>query len=80
MRLNFAGNSEETIREGIRRIGSAVQTQVGLISRLTASRPDSAHARSEQRPAPTDADESLADVVQLPRREGAARARRRRDG
>jgi 2-aminoadipate transaminase len=82
MRLNFAGNSEEDIREGIRRIGSAVHAQVGLISRLTAARSETARADAEERRsrANADADGVLADVVELPRRAGGAQARRRRDG
>ena len=90
MRLNFAGNSEENIREGIRRIGSAVRTQVGLISTLTGSR---ARARAtvtgkdvEQAPSDAEAgteagdgEAALADVVELPRRARGS-ARRRRDG
>jgi len=81
MRLNFAGNSEEVIREGIRRIGSAVRTQVGMISTLTGSRAEAADDRSEigQR-APRDDAAALADVVELPRRGARASTRRRRDG
>ena len=76
MRLNFAGNSEEVIREGIRRIGSAVRTQVGMISTLTGSR---AGAADEKR-APREDAAALADVVELPRRGARASARRHRDG
>jgi 2-aminoadipate transaminase len=81
MRLNFAGNSEEVIREGIRRIGSAVRTQVGLISTLTGSHAAAADDRSEtgQR-APREDSDTLADVVELPRRGARASARGRRDG
>src|SRR5205085_3304504 len=89
MRLNFAGNSEEHIREGIRRIGSAVQTQVGLISTLTGSRAraGAAPTGADAAPTPSGAGErgaggagaELADVVELPRRARGS-ARRRRDG
>jgi len=89
MRLNFAGNSEEHIREGIRRIGSAVQTQVGLISTLTGSRAraGAAPTGADAAPTPSGAGErgaggagaELADVVELPRRARGS-ARRRGDG
>jgi 2-aminoadipate transaminase len=85
MRLNFAGNSEEHIREGIRRIGSAVRTQVGLIATLTGS-----PARSSRASAGTGAPDEpvlekndktgLADVVELPRRRAGGPVRRHRDG
>jgi len=39
MRLNFAGVSEDDLREGIRRIGKVVSEQVGLYSTLTGVEP-----------------------------------------
>jgi 2-aminoadipate transaminase len=79
MRLNFAGNSEERIREGIRRIGRAVSTQVGLISTLTGSRPAAAAKPSGKPPAGGRSrarKEGLADVVELPRRDAGERRAR----
>src|SRR6202035_854684 len=37
MRLNFAGVSDDDIREGIRRIGRAVREQLRLLGSLTGS-------------------------------------------
>ncbi|MGA2321165.1 MAG: PLP-dependent aminotransferase family protein [Solirubrobacteraceae bacterium] len=72
IRLNFAGVPEQDIREGVRRIGRALGGQAGLFGALTGSPP----ARPEPGRAPAEGAE-MADVVQLPRREG--RARRRQD-
>src|ERR687895_570461 len=52
MRLNFSGSDEESIREGIRRIGEVVTEQVELYGTLTGEH--------EAVPAPA------ADVVQMP--------------
>jgi 2-aminoadipate transaminase len=41
MRLNFAGVSEDDLREGVRRIGKVVSEQVRLYSTLTGSEPAS---------------------------------------
>jgi 2-aminoadipate transaminase len=80
MRLNFSGVDEQAIREGIRRIGKVIQTQVAMYGTLTGTRalPPSSSAdapvATEQEP-PAGAP-ALADVVELPRRErdsGAAR-------
>ncbi len=68
MRLNFAGLTEEEIREGIRRIGRSMGADTGLLSTLTGSPPVRQPAK-KQAPAPP----GLADVVELPRR----RAKRR---
>jgi 2-aminoadipate transaminase len=66
MRLNFSGVTDDDIREGVRRIGKVVREQVGLYGTLTGN------AAGEEPPARRDAADpgSLADVVQLPRREG----------
>ncbi len=63
MRLNFAGVPEEDIREGIRRIGKVVREQVGLFGTLTGAKPV-----MPATPAPTE-EQTMADVVELPRRE-----------
>ena len=77
MRLNFAGVPDDDIREGIRRIGSAMREQLGLLGSLTATAEPSTPARAASR-APGEAT-PLADVVELPRRDDAASTRRRRD-
>ncbi len=73
MRLNFAGVPEQDIREGVRRIGTAMREQLGLLGSLSGS----------ARPAHGEAAEpdsgKLADVVALPVRDAAADERRRRD-
>jgi 2-aminoadipate transaminase len=82
MRLNFAGVPEDDIREGIRRIGKAVREQLGLLGSLTGSSAAAAGKRSQAKDEPVGDSEGsphLADVVALPRRDGAAPARRRRD-
>jgi 2-aminoadipate transaminase len=80
MRLNFAGVADSDIREGIRRIGSAIREQLGLLGSLTGSGEE---AGSRGRPqSPTggeDAGAPLADVVALPFRGAAGSARRRQD-
>jgi 2-aminoadipate transaminase len=81
MRLNFAGVPDRDIREGIRRIGKVAREQVGLYGTLTGS---PAPARSQAQPPSegeqgADAAGDLADVVELPRRDGESAARRRRD-
>ncbi len=81
MRLNFAGVADSDIREGIRRIGSAIREQLGLLGSLTGSgeaagsrgRPQEGKAGGEKAGAP------LADVVALPFRGEAGSARRRQD-
>jgi 2-aminoadipate transaminase len=77
MRLNFAGVPESDIREGIRRIGRAMGGQAGLLGALTGSMEGPANARPAAEDAPQDP--SLADVLELPRRDPQGRARRRRD-
>ncbi|MGH2762506.1 MAG: PLP-dependent aminotransferase family protein [Thermoleophilaceae bacterium] len=65
MRLNFSASDEESIREGIRRIGEVVTEQVRLYGTLTG----------ETR-APAGAREPAAEVVQIPT--PAQRSRRAR--
>ncbi|MDQ2760520.1 MAG: PLP-dependent aminotransferase family protein [Actinomycetota bacterium] len=77
MRLNFSGVGEDSIREGIRRIGEIVREQVALYDTLTGIRPRTAvtanagkrageRSRPESAPsAPGDADE-VAKVLRLP--------------
>jgi 2-aminoadipate transaminase len=51
MRLNFSGSDEDTIREGVRRIGEVVAEQVALYGTLTGDDRPAAPRRS---PAPPD--------------------------
>ncbi len=76
MRLNFAGSCEHDIREGVRRIGKAVPSQVRLDRTVTGKGPG---VRDASTPA-AGGDAALADVVELPRRDQPRSARRRRDG
>jgi hypothetical protein len=82
MRLNFSGVDELAIREGIRRIGKVIQTQVAMYGTLTGTRglPASADApdpaATSDSPPPASA---LADVVELPRRDRGPDAARRRE-
>jgi 2-aminoadipate transaminase len=89
MRLNFAGSTEEEIREGVRRIGAIMGGETGLFGALTKSQRPRARAREthadptqpQDQGAPTDGEEqaSLADVVELPRgstRSASKRVRR----
>src|SRR6202034_3936444 len=66
MRLNFAGVPEENIREGIRRIGKVVREQVGLFGTLTGTEPVARAAEPQER----EADPGMAEVVELPKRDG----------
>ena len=84
MRLNFAGVSEQDIREGIRRIGRSMREQLGLLGSLTGSHPTppkrgEAQARTGDAGGEGASQEQLADVVALPRREDGTPARRRSD-
>ncbi len=78
MRLNFAGVPDEEIRAGIRRIGSFMGGDTGLLDALKGARaprsavPASSPEASEESAAP---DPELADVVELPRRSGQRQAR-----
>ena len=75
MRLNFSGVDEESIREGVRRIGKVIAEQVAMYGTLTGVRPP-APAVAEATPGSV----GLADVVSLPQRPagGAGQARRSR--
>ena len=64
MRLNFSASDEESIREGIRRIGKVVREQVALYGTLTGQ-PAQRPARPQE-PAPAQAGQ--AEVVPLRRR------------
>ncbi len=78
MRLNFSGVDEDSIREGIRRIGKVIRTQVAMYGTLTGVRATPAPA--DEAAAPPAPKPSLADVVELPRRErGSSAARRHED-
>ena len=82
MRLNFAGSPEPEIREGIRRIGSAMREQLALLGSLTgsgAAAPVSRPAAQESSSIAPGEGGPLADVVALPRREDNVPARRSRD-
>ncbi len=69
MRLNFAGLPEETIREGIRRIGELMGGETGLLGALTGSpRPAPrgaapARTRAEERAKTDAAAEELTDAL-----------------
>ena len=65
MRLNFSGVDEDSIREGVRRIGEVVRDQVSLYGTLTGAAP--AVPAAEPRAAEPDPD--LAQVLHLPERE-----------
>src|SRR5215217_1828762 len=71
MRLNFAGVSEDDLREGIRRIGKVVSEQVGLYSTLTGAEP--APRRRTTATAPPQDDVPGARIVPLRRRAGGER-------
>jgi 2-aminoadipate transaminase len=67
MRLNFAGVTDDDIREGIRRIEEMTGPDTGLLGTLADS-----SSRAASKPAPeveADQREGLADIVALPRRE-----------
>ncbi|MEY2536068.1 MAG: 2-aminoadipate transaminase [bacterium] len=63
MRLNFSGVPEESIREGIRRIGDVVREQVALYGTLTGAAPATAEPAPAAEPPATDP--GLADVLHL---------------
>ncbi len=79
MRLNFAGVREADIREGIARIARTLEPDTGLLGTLTgaASKRGSAgeDAGAERERTDEAPDASLADVVELPRRERGAQRR-----
>ncbi|MCD6726319.1 MAG: PLP-dependent aminotransferase family protein [Solirubrobacteraceae bacterium] len=75
MRLNFSGQAEAEIREGVRRIGAIVREQLDLYGAITGRPAASAGQRGAGEGEPrTD----LADVLALPRRD--ARGERRNAG
>jgi 2-aminoadipate transaminase len=67
MRLNFSSSDDESIREGIRRIGKVVREQVALYGTLTG-RPAPSPARAAAPPEPEPAPAEQAEVVPLRRR------------
>jgi 2-aminoadipate transaminase len=77
MRLNFSGSDEDTIREGVRRIGEVVAEQVALYGTLTGEEAPPRPARRESaaagEPASPDAGAAPAEgarVLPLRRRAG----------
>ena len=56
MRLNFSASDEESIREGIRRIGEVVTEQVELYGTLTGERAAPAEPSGEVVRMPTPAE------------------------
>jgi 2-aminoadipate transaminase len=77
MRLNFSGVDEDSIREGIRRLGEIVCEQVALYSTLTgagtpptrtAARDGAGPPGGDSPPVPERSDSGLAEVLQLPRK------------
>ena len=82
MRLNFAGMPEDEIREGIRRIGGAIDEQLGLLGSLSGR----ARTPARRRQLPADPSRRGATpprtwptCVELPRRERRRRGSRRQD-
>ncbi len=67
MRLNFAGVSEDDLREGVRRIGKVVSEQVRLYSTLTGAE------HSPPRRVPAADEEPSARILPLRRRAGGER-------
>jgi 2-aminoadipate transaminase len=75
MRLNFSGVDEDSIREGVRRIGEIVSEQVALYGTLTGQLTPSqpAERKPAVRPAPAPGEPpatapGLASIVRLPRK------------
>jgi 2-aminoadipate transaminase len=75
MRLNFSGSDEDTIREGVRRIGEVVAEQVALYGTLTgaeqapaARRPPAAPPESAEPPEPGEHETKGARVLPMRRR------------
>jgi 2-aminoadipate transaminase len=76
MRLNFGGNDEDGIREGIRRIGEVIKEQVALYGTLTGEVAQAPPRHDAVADSAATADDEGARVVELPRR--AERERRAR--
>jgi 2-aminoadipate transaminase len=74
MRLSFALCDDESLREGIRRIGEVVTEQVQLYGTLTGAEP----APGRERPAPVSPEQPGARVLPLPSREERGRRAERR--
>ena len=72
MRLNFAGVSDDDLREGVRRIGKVVSEQVRLYSTLTGAEP-AAPRRAAATAAQPEDDAPGARVLPLRRRAGGER-------
>jgi 2-aminoadipate transaminase len=76
MRLNFSGSDEDTIREGVRRIGEVVAEQVALYGTLTgeerpaARRPAPRAAEPKAKPPAEEQPSEGARVVPMRRRAG----------
>ena len=69
LRLNFSGVDEDSIREGVRRIGKVVQEQVALYGTLTGEDRAPGRAAPRQEAVAGAADEGPGGrVVALPRR------------
>jgi hypothetical protein len=64
MRLNFSASDEDSIREGIRRIGKVAREQVALYGTLTGRTAPEAPRPAAPEPAPVE----QAEVVPLRRR------------
>ena len=75
MRLNFSNQDEDSIREGIRRIGKVIEEQVALYGTLTGE--DRAVARERRAAAAEEPEGEGARIVPMPsRRPGKGRASR----
>ena len=68
MRLNFSGVDEDSIREGVRRIGEVVAEQVALYGTLTGEDRPPARARPPTQPAGEPAPDEAKGARVLPMR------------
>jgi len=77
MRLNFSGVGEDTIREGVRRIGEVAQEQLDLLRSIAGPAPAAKVADDPARAALDGpaTDGPLADVLRLPPRDERSRRR-----
>jgi 2-aminoadipate transaminase len=71
MRLNFSSGDEDEIREGIRRIGKAIEDQVGLYSAITDKGSEEPAAEEKAEPTPARSRAEGGDVVPFRKAEGA---------